>query len=434
MLSGERLAILFSDDMPDEFRRNTTTAVLRSRDKDNQLDNLFNPEKQLFIDSLIVVYYIMSMIYRIPEVGQEENQVQELIRGLWRELRFNLQNRPRKWTGLLARSLRARAIQGSNSIEGYVVSREDALAAVDGDDPMEASETAWTNVLHYREAMDYVLRLSDVPDFSFSKDLLRSLHFIMVRHDQRANPGTWRQGEIYVKNAGTGETVYTGPEPEKVPGLVQELMNGLTSADEEQTQRLVRAAIAHLSLVMIHPFSDGNGRMARCLQTLVLARGGVLDPTFSSIEEYLGRNTLAYYQVLADVGQGKWNPERDVRPWIRFCLTAHYRQAKSAQRRLNAVASIGEEIEAELTKRGLPERAAPSLVNAALGDRLRNGAYRHDAEVSMIVASRDLKSLVDAGMLTYVGDKRGRYYLASDALKKLAEKHRNPEPIPDPFL
>ena len=47
------------------------------------------------------------------------------------------------------------------------------------------------------------------------------------------------------------------------------------------------------NLVMIHPFRDGNGRMARCLRTLVLARAGILAPVFSSVEEYLRRNTRA---------------------------------------------------------------------------------------------------------------------------------------------
>ena len=46
----------------------------------------------------------------------------------------------------------------------------------------------------------------------------------------------------------------------------------------------IQAGMAHLNLVMIHPFRDGNGRMARCLQSLVLARGGILNPVFISIE------------------------------------------------------------------------------------------------------------------------------------------------------
>src|SRR5438270_583138 len=81
---------------------------------------------------------------------------------------------------------------------------------------------------------------------------------------------------------------------------------------------IVRGAMAQLNLTMIHPFKDGNGRMARALQTLVMARGGILSPIFSSIEEWLGRNTDAYYNILGEVGQGSWNPQYDAAPWVRF--------------------------------------------------------------------------------------------------------------------
>ena len=79
---------------------------------------------------------------------------------------------------------------------------------------------------------------------------------------------------------------------------------------------MVRGAMAHLNLAMIHPFRDGNGRMARCLQTLMLARERILSPEWMSIEEFLGANTQAYYDVLSDVRRGTWNPDGDARPWV----------------------------------------------------------------------------------------------------------------------
>jgi hypothetical protein len=147
----------------------------------------------------------------------------------------------------------------------------------------------------------------------------------------------------------------------------------------------------------------------------------------------LGRNTQAYYDVLVEVGGGGWNPERDALPWIRFCLTAHYRQAKSAERRLAAIADIGSEVEFELDQRKLPERAAVALVNTALGERLRNSAYRHHADVSALLASRDLKSLADSGLLVAKGAKRGRYYRAGPWLQECATRHRHTAPIEDPY-
>lgn len=373
------------------------------------------------------------MIFAEPALGSEDSAVLSLIQSLWAEMRINLQHRPRRWGGLLARNLRARAIQGSNSIEGYVVSQEDALAAVDGDSPEEAADDTWAAVTGYRDAMNYVLRLGDADDFAYDGSLLRSLHFMMVRHDPRSNPGTWRPGTIYVKNDASGEIVYEGPPRDEVPGLVRELCGLLTQRDGDVATRMVRAAMAHLNLVMIHPFSDGNGRMARCLQTLVLARGGLLDPTFSSIEEYLGRNTRAYYDILAEVGQGRWTPRRESLPWLRFCLTAHYRQGVKARRRLDSIAEIGQAVEGELVRLGLPDRAAVSLTNAALGLRIRNEAYRRDADVSLVVASRDLKSLVEAALLVPRGANRGRSYEAGSWLVTLRARFRDTTPIPSPF-
>ena len=60
------------------------------------------------------------------------------------------------------------------------------------------------------------------------------------------------------------------------------LMETLKVAD--QAPVMVRAAMAHINLVMIHPYRDGNGRMARILQSLVLSRDGILAPQFSSVE------------------------------------------------------------------------------------------------------------------------------------------------------
>ena len=99
----------------------------------------------------------------------------------------------------------------------------------------------------------------------------------------------------------SGEIVYRGPDPRSVPSLVDELLEELRAADTACPD-LVRAAMAHLNLVMIHPFRDGNGRMARGLQSLVLAREGDLSPECIGVEEYVGRNAGRYYEVLAQVG------------------------------------------------------------------------------------------------------------------------------------
>ncbi len=281
--------------------------------------------------------------------------------------------------------------------------------------------------------MSYVLQLADDLHFEFDATLIRSLHYMLLSYDPSKGPGRWRLGPIYVRRDEDEEIVYTGPEADRVPGLIAEVIGRLR---DDPDPGMVGAAMAHLNPVLIHPFRDGNGRMARVLHSLVLTRQGTLGPAFCSIEEYLGRNTPAYYDVLAKVGAGLWNPGSDGRPWVRFCLTAHYRQARALLRRGEEAERRWDALDREIRRLGVPERSIPTLFNAAQGYRIRNATYRSLTEdVSELVASRDLRALVEAGLLTPVGEGRGRTDLASDQLRRIEQSVRSAgtRDDPDPF-
>ena len=257
------------------------------------------------------------MLFQAPSLDGQELEVIDSIKEVRRRLQHLLYEPPR-WQGLLRRSVAAGNIRASTGIEGHHVSHDDATAAVDGTEPFEATGHDWEAVRGYRDAMDYIIQLVSDPHFTYSDGVIRSIHYMMMKHDRGCLPGLYRPDPIFVG-------AYEGPDPEIAPDLVRELIMFLNDP-ADNAPVLVRAAMAHLNLLMIHPFKDGNGRMSRALQTLVLGRDGPLDPRFSSIEEYLGRNTPAYYQVLAEVGGTRWSPDRDARPWIRFVLTAHHCQ------------------------------------------------------------------------------------------------------------
>lgn len=369
------------------------------------------------------------MLFQIPELDPMELEVIGHIERLKKELAYTVS--PRRWEGLLRRNTFARALRGSNSIEGFHVTAEDAIAAVEGEEPLDAKTESWYAVAGYRMAMTFVLQKADDPFFSYSPGLFHSLHFMMMSYDMTKNPGRWRPGSIFVRDDATGEQIYEGPPLELVPGMIQELVDELNQPGD--VPPLVQGAMSHLNLVMIHPFSDGNGRMARCLQTLVLARSGTLSPHFVSIEEYLGRNTREYYDVLAAVGGGSWRSWGAARPWVRFCLTAHFIQATTLLRRSRQIARIWDALELEIAKRGLPERSIFALADATTGLRVRNATYRSLADISEGVAARDLKSLVDAKLLIAHGEKRGRVYVASPQLLELRAKTSEPKKVEDPF-
>lgn len=246
-----------------------------------------------------------------------------------------------------------------------------------------------------------------------------------------AAPGRYRAGPIYVRDAASGEDRYEGAPAEESPGLVDELAEEL---NREEGRELVRGAMAHLNLIMIHPFADGNGRMSRVLQTLVLARRQILHPVFSSIEEYLGRETPAYYQVLQEVGGPVWDPARDARPWIRFVLTAHLRQAVILERRTREAAELWEALDEYRRTTGLDERTMDVLYDAAQDLPIRRADYVSFSGVSERVATNDLRRLTEAGALTAQGEKRGRRYVAGPRLRELRSRTRKPRPpLPAPF-
>jgi Fic family protein len=359
------------------------------------------------------------------------SQLTEQIENLRKQLNYATSDNLNRWTGFLARMSYARAIHGSNAMEGINATLEDAVNAIDGEPPPNPKDENWLALTGHRDAMDYVIQLSKEPNYSHNEGTLLGLHFMMMKYDLSKYPGRYRPGPIHVTHMPSGRTVYEGPDFELVPGLMDELIDSLNA--KNNCSVIIRAAMAHLNLAMIHPFKDGNGRMSRALQTFVLAREGILDPRFSSIEEYVGSNTLEYYDVLSKVGRGQWNPQHDALPWVKFCLKAHYYQAQTLLKRVQQTDALWEKLEKEVERRRLPVRTMFALMNAAVGMRVRNPVYRTETDVSHQVAKLDLKRLIAEGLLVAKGEKRGRVYLASDYLTELRNQSKITREIVDPF-
>ena len=362
-----------------------------------------------------------ATIFATPELDQADLRVLEALERQRRELSRYAGYKPRRWIDHLRSMSLARAIRGSNWIEGYRASLDDVRDAIEGEEPIKVPTETRAALSGYRDAMTFILSLSEAGK-DVDESLLSSLHFMMTKHDLRASPGTYRRGEVWVEDE-TGARLYEAPDANLVEDLMAELVRTVNSNDG--TPVTVRAAMAHLNLVMIHPFRDGNGRMARALQTMVLAREGIVSPIFASVEEYLGRNTDDYYAILSQVGQGTWHPGSSARPWIRFMLTAHYRQAWTVQRRVHETEHLYDAVNQLTTRTGLPPRSVGALVDAASGRRLRRGNYINLVKlttgdpISDLTASRDLKRLVDAGVLRPQGAGRGRLYYGSADLRRL---------------
>lgn len=321
---------------------------------------------------------------------------------------------PGKWTGGLRKFLTADAVAASNSIEGFKVSTIDVEDLIAGERDVEVSEENKAETLAYERMMTYIQSLHDVDDFRYSKGFLNALHWMLQghRHTQRRPAGQWRHGPVYVTDARDPSiAAYTAPDAESLPTLMDELVDWLNADDG--THPLVRAAMAHLHLVCIHPWADGNGRMSRSLQTLMIAREGVLAPEFSSIEAWLGRpgNTWEYYQVLNRKGS-TYQPDRDVSEWIRFNLTAYHQQAQTVHARWVRSGSVWAMLDDYVAGIRLDERVVSALHDVAMSGRVRRTRYEQAEGLSLQQAQRDLRDLVSLGVLESVGRTRARFYTA----------------------
>jgi Fic family protein len=127
------------------------------------------------------------MLFTTPDLDERELQVLSEVDELKRRLRHQL-HEPRRWYGSLRRLSIARAIQGSNSIEGFDATLDDAAAVAVGEEPLDSDSETRLALKGYREAMTYVLQLADDDGFAYSSQLIKSLHFMMTSYDLRNRP------------------------------------------------------------------------------------------------------------------------------------------------------------------------------------------------------------------------------------------------------
>jgi Fic family protein len=320
------------------------------------------------------------------------------------------------WTGPLRRLAAAEAAVGSTSIEGYGASLEDTVEILAGRPAAKATDETQRIIAAYGQAMDRVAGLAGDARFEWTAQTVLELHFLVCHPQPEASPGRLRDGSMIVTR-GAGREPYRPPSPAQVPGLVDELAEWLRSGDTTR-HAVVRAAMAHLNLVSIHPFRDGNGRVARVIQSLVLAREGLLRPEFVSIEPYLSRHTREYYSVLEHVQGPDYDPDVDASPWVEFCIDAHVFEASERRRWLELAYARHDFCEQLARDEGYPGRLVTALDQALLGLPVTNADYRRETAIASPTAVQDLQRLRHDGWLEQEGGGRSIRYVASARLQE----------------
>ncbi len=364
------------------------------------------------------------MLFSTPaisaELQEQLDELDDLRSKLGREV-----SRAVPWVGALRRQVRASSVEGSTAIEGFSVAPGEAVTLLSGDKPVDPEDVNRMAISSYARAMDHVGAMAQDPSFRWLDRVILDLHFDACAFQRNESPGRWRTGPVGV-TGGEGQLVYQAPDAGEMPGLMAEVVEWLQGGDLG-AHVVVRAAMAHLHVVSVHPFRDGNGRVSRIVQSLVLAREGLLSAEFGSIEEYLAQHTSEYYIALNEAHGPTYEPQRNATGWIAFCIEAHLVQARQRLRQIEEAAARWVRLEELVESRSWPDRLVIALEQVLIGGADRT-SYAREADISPATASADFRRLLDAGLVEQQGRGRSVRYRASESLRGEALRTRAASP------
>lgn len=185
----------------------------------------------------------------------------------------------------LRKANRIKTIHSSLAIEGNELTEEQVRDIINGKDvvaPLREIQEVKNAIATY----DLFPTLNPFDE----KDLLRAHHTMMQALVD--SPERWRTGSVGV--FGEKGCVHMAPPAERVPILMTDLFDWLKNADDHL---LVRSCVFHYEFEFIHPFIDGNGRIGRLWQSLILSQ---LHPLFAHlpVENMVFSNQQAYYDAI----------------------------------------------------------------------------------------------------------------------------------------
>lgn len=220
----------------------------------------------------------------------------------------------------------------------------------------------------------------------------------------------------------TGELVYTPPEGEA--RLRDLLANWERFLHEEETiDPLVRMAAAHYQFEAIHPFTDGNGRTGRVLNSLFLVEQGLLPLPILYLSRYIIANKAEYYRLLLAVTrEGAWEP------WLLYMLRAVEETATWTTAKIGAIRTLAAHT-TEHVRRQLPKIHSRELVDIVfeqpycrIADLVEAGIAERQA------ASRYLKALASAGVLREQSFGREKLFVHPKLMALLTRDDNDFEP------
>jgi Fic family protein len=203
---------------------------------------------------------------------------------------------------------------------------------------------------------------------------------------------------------------FVAPEASCIDSEIAKLLEFVNNR-EDSVPWLVSAALVHLWFLTIHPFDDGNGRLARALTEYMLSKGEKSSMRFYSLSAQIQKEKEVYYEELEHAQRNTL----DVTRWVKWFLDCHYRAVKFAEERLSAVLS-----KADFWNRhsldvfNENQRMMLNRMFDGFVGNLTSSKWAKICKVSQDTASREINALVRNRILRKEGNGRSTHYVLSD--------------------
>ena len=318
----------------------------------------------------------------------------------------------RRWEGRIRRDLEAEAVAASVGMEQVPVTVDEVRRILAGERVASDRQSDQDLVLGYKQAMEFVLRRADDPGFQWNRELIVGIHDRVLAGKYDLGAGRLATGNRFVVDAVTGAQLFEPAAWADVPLLVDQMCSEL---DAPARHPALNAAWLHIVTAAIHPFSDGNGRVARVLASMAMYRGGFKTREFCSLEEWWGRHLSDYYRGFDCLGPS-FDPTVDVTPFVETHVQAQLSQVRALDLREQVERQLWAAIELLVEDAGLPLRLANAAWDAFFERSVTPAYYIPLADVSRATATNDLKAATSAGLLAARGGGRSRHYVTGDHL------------------
>lgn len=328
----------------------------------------------------------------------------------------------------LRSTARVGTVHYSNLIEGNELPVVEAERATRGQ--LSRDSRAKIELVNYVEALDLIDRRVADETLELTTDFIKELQGTVTRglgrdddpHFKPHHEGEWRDGRAIVYNHLTGRAEHEGPPPESVPARMESLCDWIERKTGDENAFVIAGA-AHWGITDIHPFADGNGRVARLFQAALLMKAGELPGRMFSFERYYAEDRDAYYTALRSVRKRSLNMET----WLAYFLEGLAIEYERVATTVADLSALTAPVSAGPLRLTATQQTAIAELRLRGQREFSRREYEVVAGVKRAAALNDLRALVRHGVLVPRGSgPNTRYAFTGDLVPSSSEAGGRP--------